>query len=274
MQKFPFFFLLGVVSAVAFLPAVARAYDARPFCDARALAIAEKKVLDVPRRIGVDFSIEPSKDLPPPVANPADLRELPPLFLERFRVLEKALFGRNGVLKLSGSANHRDGRASLEPGYGVVLEDVFAALLLKERPEDSGLIDIVIAHELGHYVQNNYLEVDKANVLVKDASNLSRFLVSPAVEEKIGRILAKRDEFSRELNASAATHAEVTWIGLAIMKKAGAPLRLDALAQLKRIRDSLVHESQDPEVSLEQLLNFNTVEFTLVDCAVKAVGAR
>jgi hypothetical protein len=274
MPNFPFVRLVLGVVFVLVRPSPALALDARPFCDARALEKAEKKVLDVPRRIGVDFSIELSKHLPPPVANPADLRELPPVFTERFLLLEKALFGRNGVLKFTGSANHGDGKASMEPGYGVVLDITFAALLEQERPGDSGLIDLVLAHELGHYVQNNYKDVDRTNVLLKVATDMSRFLVTPAVQRKLGKILANRDELSRELRVSAALHAEVNWIGLVLMKKAGAPFRPEAWQQLRRIRDTMFPDSPDAGITREQFLDFNAVEFALTDCAIEAGKAR
>ena len=271
-MRFAIRFLLS--SLVALSAHRAHAYDARPFCDSKAIVQAEGKVLDVQRRIGVDFSAEPAKNLPPSVRNPDDLRELPPVFEERFLLLEKALFGRNGVLKFAGSANNKEGFASMEPGYGVVIDASFAETLLKERPNDTGLIDLVLSHELGHYVQNSYTEVDHTNLLVKEVKDSSRFLAPPAVQAKLRRILSRKDDISRDLNASAASHAEVTWIGLAIMKQARAPIRSDAVHQLKRIRDFFTRDPSIIGFSQEQFLDFNTVEFTLVDCALEAMGIR
>lgn len=260
-----------IFAASTVLGADARAMDATPLCSATTFAELRTALAAVPRRLSSDFRL-PRRDRPRGGDAP-----LPEIFRRRFAVLEKALFGKTGVLRITATKGDAELGIQFNRDFGVTANTSFIAetLQLSGRAADvTELVDLILAHELGHLVQDLYSEVDHRRLALRAEGEGFR-LPEPAkaILATKKRDLEKLKGVEREVAEGAIEHAETTFIGLAILAAAGIRLSPAVADDLERLRRTYAHRHPAAGVPATLVDIVNDVEFAFLRCSITAANA-
>ncbi len=256
---------LAAISA-AFFSQLSYALDARPLCSPEVFRDVSRSVAQMASRIDYDFK---PKIVPFPVKDRVPLAKV---FVERFQMIEKSVFGKNGIFDIAGTNLDPELGVSFRREFGIVVNAKMARAILKKRPQDTQLIDLVIAHELGHYVQDIFAEKEQKVLALANLSD-SVFEMPEAARKilrknklELGHLQAEDQEVAR----AGIIHAETSFIGLAILSRAGLLVGPEAARDLEKLRRDYTKKHPAQGVSPAQMELLDNVEFSLLPCSAEA----